>query len=169
MKQRLGVAAALLKDPELVILDEPTNGLDPAGMRDMARLIRELGTGDRTVLLSSHLLGEVQDICDRVAIISAGRIVTERPVSDLRGEQELVITAAPLPRAHELLTSLYGVEAVHQYDDTLRVQVAPDEVADLNRRLVEAGIAVSGLRTAERGLEDVFFELTTEKEPSHVG
>ena len=95
MKQRLGVAAALLKDPELVILDEPTNGLDPAGMRDMRRLIRELGSDGRTVLLSSHLLGEVQQICDRVGIIDSGRMVAEHNVEELRGEQELVVRATP--------------------------------------------------------------------------
>ena len=106
MKQRLGVAAALLKDPELVILDEPTNGLDPAGMRDMRRLIRELGAEGRTVLLSSHLLGEVQQICDRVGIISDGRMVAEHNVDELRGEQELVVRAAPREDAQRLLTAL---------------------------------------------------------------
>jgi ABC-2 type transport system ATP-binding protein len=84
MKQRLGVAAALLKEPELVILDEPTNGLDPAGMRDMRRLVRALGAGGRTVLLSSHLLGEVQQICDRVGVIDRGRMVAESTVEALR-------------------------------------------------------------------------------------
>jgi len=159
MKQRLGVAAALLKDPELVILDEPTNGLDPAGMRDMRRLIRELGTGGRTVLLSSHLLGEVQQICDRVGIINAGRMVAEHNVDDLRGEQELVVRATPRDDAQRLLTR-FG--SVHQYDDTLRVQVDPAKAAEVNRTLVEAGIEVSELHTTERALEDIFFELTTE-------
>ena len=94
MKQRLGVAAALLKDPELVVLDEPTNGLDPAGMRDMRRLIRELGASGRTVLLSSHLLGEVQQICDRVGVIDRGRMVAESTVDELRGGRR----AASSPR-----------------------------------------------------------------------
>jgi ABC-type multidrug transport system ATPase subunit len=164
MKQRLGVAAALLKDPELVILDEPTNGLDPAGMRDMRRLIRELGTGGRTVLLSSHLLGEVQQICDRIGIISHGRMVAEHDVQELRGQQELVVAAEPLDQAHKVVAGLLGADSVHRYDDTLRVQVDPARAADVNRHLVEAGIAVSGLRTAERALEDVFFELTTEEQ-----
>jgi ABC-type multidrug transport system ATPase subunit len=158
MKQRLGVAAALLKDPELVILDEPTNGLDPAGMRDMRRLIRELGSGGRTVLLSSHLLGEVQQICDRVGIINSGRMVAEHNVEELRGEQELVVRAAPREQAMSVLTS-FG--PVHQYDDTLRVQVDPERAAEVNRVLVEAGIAVSELRSSERALEDIFFELTS--------
>ncbi|MGH3980857.1 MAG: ABC transporter ATP-binding protein [Pseudonocardiaceae bacterium] len=161
MKQRLGVAAALLKNPELVILDEPTNGLDPAGMRDMRQLVRQLGTGGRTVLLSSHLLGEVQQICDRVGIISQGQMVAERDVAELRGQQELVIRAAPLDRARELLGHQLGEAAVHQLDGTLRAPVDPARVPEINRALVEAGIAVSELRSAERALEDVFFELTS--------
>ncbi|WP_049797403.1 ABC transporter ATP-binding protein [Kribbella flavida] len=163
MKQRLGVAAALLKDPELVILDEPTNGLDPAGMRDMRRLIRELGSEGRTVVLSSHLLGEVQQVCDRVGIINGGRMVAEHDVEELRGQQELVIRARPLESAHSVLREVLGAEAVHLYDDTVRAKVAPDRAAELNRLLVEAGIAVSELRSTERALEDVFFELTTEE------
>ena len=163
MKQRLGVAAALLKDPDLVILDEPTNGLDPAGMRDMRRLIRELGTGGRTVLLSSHLLGEVQQICDRVGIINEGKMVAERNVNELRGRHELVIAADPIDDARQRLTSLYGADAVRTEDRRLRVGVEPEDVAEVNRLLVEAGIAVSELRTAERALEDVFFDLTTKE------
>jgi len=168
MKQRLGVAAALLKDPELVILDEPTNGLDPAGMRDMRRLIRELGSDGRTVLLSSHLLGEVQQICDRVGIINSGRMVAEHNVEELRGEQELVVRAAPRERAQSILTDFLGAGAVHQYDETLRVKVQPEKAAEVNRILVEAGIAVSELHSTERALEDVFFELTSE-EKADVG
>ncbi|GAA3581665.1 ABC transporter ATP-binding protein [Kribbella ginsengisoli] len=171
MKQRLGVAAALLKDPELVILDEPTNGLDPAGMRDMRRLIRELGADGRTVLLSSHLLGEVQQICDRVGIISEGRMVAEHTVDELRTEQELVIRATPRENARSLLIEALGAAAVHLYDETLRVKVAPDRAAEVNRLLVDAGIAVSELHSTERALEDVFFELTTttDKEKTHAG
>jgi ABC-2 type transport system ATP-binding protein len=161
MKQRLGVAAALLKDPELVILDEPTNGLDPAGMRDMRRLIRELGSDGRTVLLSSHLLGEVQQICDRVGIINSGRMVAEHNVEELRGEQELVVRATPRDAAQSVLTDHLGTGTVHQYDDTLRVKVDPARAAEVNRVLVEAGIAVSELHSTERALEDIFFELTT--------
>ena len=93
MKQRLGVAAALLKDPELLVLDEPTNGLDPAGMRDMRALIRELGSRGHTVLLSSHLLGEVQQVCDRVGVISRGELIAESTVAELRGEAGLLVAA----------------------------------------------------------------------------
>ena len=169
MKQRLGVAAALLKDPELVILDEPTNGLDPAGMRDMRRLIRELGSDGRTVLLSSHLLGEVQQICDRVGIINSGRMVAEHNVEELRGEQELVVRATPRDAAQSVLTDFLGAGTVHLYDDTLRVKVDPGRAAEVNRVLVEAGIAVSELHSTERALEDIFFELTTTGEKTDAG
>ena len=163
MKQRLGVAAALLKDPDLVILDEPTNGLDPAGMRDMRKLIRELGTDGRTVVLSSHLLGEVQQICDRVGIIADGKMVAERNVSELRGGQELVIVADPIDDARNRLATRFGADAVRVEDRALHVGVETGDVADINRMLVEAGIAVSELRSAERALEDVFFDLTTKE------
>ena len=169
MKQRLGVAAALLKDPELVILDEPTNGLDPAGMRDMRRLIRELGSDGRTVLLSSHLLGEVQQICDRVGIINSGRMVAEHNVDELRGEQELVVRATPRDAAQSVLTDFLGTGTVHLYDDTLRVKVDPARAAEVNRVLVEAGVAVSELHSTERALEDIFFELTTSGEKTDAG
>jgi ABC-2 type transport system ATP-binding protein len=168
MKQRLGVAAALLKDPELIVLDEPTNGLDPAGMRDMRRLIRELGTEGRTVLLSSHLLGEVQQVCDRVAVIDNGRIVTEGTVDELRGEAELIVAATPSDVARDRLEAMPQVREVGLRDGALRIHVDAQHTALVNRTLVEAGVAVTELRRAERELEDVFFEITQSPEMSHV-
>ena len=89
MKQRLGIAAALLAEPELIVLDEPTSGLDPQGMKDVRELVRELGKGGTTVFLSSHLLHEVEQVCNRAAIINKGRTVVEGPGAELRpGEQE---------------------------------------------------------------------------------
>src|ERR1700754_1728765 len=99
MKQRLGVAGALLKDPRLVVLDEPTNGLDPAGMADMRMLVRRLGAAGCTVLLSSHLMPEVQELCDRVGVIAHGRLVAEDTVAELRGGQRLRVVARPLDEA----------------------------------------------------------------------
>ncbi|HWB37611.1 MAG TPA: ABC transporter ATP-binding protein, partial [Rugosimonospora sp.] len=99
MKQRLGVAAALLGEPRLLILDEPTNGLDPAGMADMRDLVRALADGGQTVLLSSHLLGEVEQICDRVGVISGGVLVTQSTVAQLRGTPTLLMRVEPLPTA----------------------------------------------------------------------
>ncbi|UYM06185.1 ABC transporter ATP-binding protein [Solicola gregarius] len=171
MKQRLGVAAALLKDPDLVILDEPTNGLDPAGMRDMRGLIRSLGDEGRTVVLSSHLLREVQQVCDRVGVINNGTVLTESTVADLRGAAELRVTTTEPKRAIQVVQSLPEVSDVAVDDDTLRLSVDESHTAYVNRALVESGIDVLELRREERELEDVFFELTnTEatKEPSHV-
>ncbi len=163
MKQRLGVAAALLKDPELLILDEPTNGLDPAGMSDMRELIKNLGRGERTVLLSSHLLGEVEQICDRVGVISGGAMVSEGTVEELRGRGSVLVKANPLDRARKHAEKLLGPERVAESDGMLRLDADADAVAGINRELVNASIEVSEIRLAERTLEEVFLEMTNEK------
>jgi ABC-2 type transport system ATP-binding protein len=160
MKQRLGVAAALLKDPQLLVLDEPTNGLDPAGMAEMRTLIRRLGAAGRTVLLSSHLLGEVEQICDRVGVISHGRLVTESTVAELRGDSTVRVVADPLDKAAELVRTLLGAERVRVHDGGLELAVSADRAAWINGELVDGGIAVSELRRHERDLEAVFLELT---------
>jgi len=164
MKQRLGVAAALLKSPELLILDEPTNGLDPQGMAEMRHLMRYLGQGDRTVLLSSHLLGEVEQICDRVGVISQGSLVTESTVAELRGDPSVLVRAEPVDTAQQVLAKALGAEAVSRIDGTLRVRVAPTRGAEISARLAAAGIAVSELRPVERSLEEVFLQLTGEEQ-----
>jgi ABC-type multidrug transport system ATPase subunit len=163
MKQRLGVAAALLKDPELLILDEPTNGLDPKGMTDMRSLIRRLGQGERTVLLSSHMLGEVEQICDRVGVIQKGRLVAEGTVSELRGRAGLLVRAEPVEEAARVAARLPGVEGVEETYGMLRLTTDPEQAAEINARLVEAGLRVSELRPVERSLEEVFLELTGEE------
>ena len=168
MKQRLGVASALLGDPELLVLDEPTNGLDPAGMADMRSLVRRRGDEGRAVLLSSHLLGEVQQVCDRVGIISRGRLIAESTVAELRGKASLVVTAQPLDVAHRCTVSLLGADRVRLADGVLRLDVEPADAARVNRELVAAGVDVSQLRHDERSLEDVFLELTTSEEGTDV-
>ena len=166
MKQRLGVAAALVKEPELLILDEPTNGLDPQGMVEMRHLIRELGRGERTVLLSSHLLNEVEQICDRVGVIVNGRLVTEGTVDEVRGSAAAVLVRAqPAERARTLLEELAGPGMVSDQDGALRVAIDPARAAEVNRRLIEAGVDVSELRPAERSLEEVFLQLTEGSTP----
>jgi ABC-type multidrug transport system ATPase subunit len=160
MKQRLGVAAALLKNPDLLILDEPTNGLDPAGMADMRALLRHLGGGGRTVLLSSHLLGEVQQVCDRVGVIFQGRLLREGTVAQLRGRGALLVTAQPLEQARALAQRLLGPDRVAVEDAKLRLDIEPEQAAAINRELVTGGLAVSALGFHERSLEDVFFEMT---------
>jgi ABC-2 type transport system ATP-binding protein len=168
MKQRLGVAAALLKDPRLLILDEPTNGLDPAGMADMRVLIRQLGAAGCTVLLSSHMLGEVQQICDRVGVVYRGKLVAENTVAELRGGAVLQVVADPVSQAAEVSRKLLGEEQVRVLDDGLDLTVEPERASWINGELVAAGIAVSELVVRERDLEQVFFELTGEV-VEHVG
>jgi ABC-2 type transport system ATP-binding protein len=162
MKQRLAVAAALVKDPELMILDEPTNGLDPQGVVEMRALLRRLGSGDRTVMLSSHLLNEVQQISDRVAIIRHGKLVAQGTVHELRGEPAIVVRATPNDAAHRQLDRMLGTAAVTGVDGTLRLAVDPNRAADINQALVGSGIKVSELRADERTLEEVFLALTGE-------
>jgi ABC-type multidrug transport system ATPase subunit len=164
MKQRLGVAAALLKDPELLILDEPTNGLDPAGMAEMRTFIRDLGRGRRTVLLSSHLMTEVEQICDRVGVIRSGSLVGEGTVAELRGRETLRVRAEPVAAAERLLSSLPGVERVTVANEDLHIAADPAGASAINQALVEAGIAVSELRSEQASLEDVFLELTQPEE-----
>jgi ABC-2 type transport system ATP-binding protein len=166
MKQRLGVAAALLKDPELLILDEPTNGLDPQGMAEMRKLIKDIGQGDRTVLLSSHLLGEVEQICDRVGVISNGHLVKESTVQELLGEEGVLVRAQPADQAQELLTKMFGPEAISRQNGAIHLKVKPENSIEINRRLTDVGIGVSELRPFERSLEEVFFQLTGEKQGS---
>jgi ABC-type multidrug transport system ATPase subunit len=160
MKQRLGVAAALLKDPELLILDEPTNGLDPKGMADMRDLIRRVGHGERTVLLSSHLLGEVEQVCDRVGVIHKGELVTEGTVDELRGGWGILVKAEPVEEAQQIAVSLAGVKGAEIEDGNLLLDADPEMAAEVNARLVSAGLRVSELRPVERSLEDAFLELT---------
>jgi len=167
MKQRLGVASALLKDPQLLILDEPTSGLDPQGTVEMRELIKDLRHGGRTVLLSSHLLNEVELTCDRVGVIAKGKLVAEGTVDELRargGGQALLVTASPIDQARRLLESLLKPEQVQLRDGIFSLTVDPSQAAAINRRLVADGLDVSELRVSEQSLEDVFLQLT-EKQP----
>jgi ABC-type multidrug transport system ATPase subunit len=166
MKQRLGVAAALLKDPELLILDEPTNGLDPQGMAEMRKLIKDIGQGERTVLLSSHLLGEVEQICDRVGVISGGHLVSQSTVQELIGEKGVLVRADNSERAAEILTRMFGAAAVTRQDGFFHLKTDPTHTTEINRELVTSGVGVSELRPFERSLEEVFFQLTGEKQGS---
>jgi ABC-type multidrug transport system ATPase subunit len=166
MKQRVGVAGALLKDPDLLILDEPSNGLDPQGMAEMRKLIKDIAQGGRTVLLSSHLLGEVEQICDRVGVISNGRLIRQSTVQGLLGEQGVVVRAQPSDRAGEVLTRMFGPEAVVREDGFFHLKTDPGQSLEINRQLMASGIGVSELRPYERSLEEVFFQLTGEKQGS---
>jgi ABC-2 type transport system ATP-binding protein len=163
MKQRLGVAAALIKDPDLLILDEPTNGLDPAGMAEMRNLIRGLGQGRRTVLLSSHLMTEVEQICDRVGIIRAGQLVAEGTIPELRarfGRGGLVVRAEPLDAAERLLSGLPGIAQLARSDGALCLSADHALAPEIARAIVGGGLELRELRVEQPSLEDVFLELT---------
>jgi ABC-2 type transport system ATP-binding protein len=161
MRQRLGIAVALLKDPELLVLDEPANGLDPAGIREVRELIGRLSGEGRTVFLSSHLLGEVEQVCTEVAIVSAGRTVAQGSVKDVLASTrpaamwvkvgDLAAGAATLRRAG------FGVGA---NGDRLRVGVATEKAELVTRALVADGHYPTELRPVEASLEDAFFALT---------
>ncbi|MBS4754618.1 ABC transporter ATP-binding protein [Nocardioides sp. zg-ZUI104] len=158
MKQRLGVASALMGEPELIVLDEPTNGLDPAGMSDMRALIVDLARSGHTVLLSSHLLGEVQEICDRVGVINRGRLLRESTVADLRGGTRVALRGEPLERALATAMRVGGDEVA--LDGERILLAATTSIPDLVRTLVADGIDVHEVTTTERTLEEVFFEMT---------
>lgn len=160
MKQRLGVAAALLGDPGLLVLDEPTNGLDPSGMADMRALILELAHSGHTVILSSHLLGEVQEICDRVGVIADGRLLRESAVSALLGDAVLKVCGTPLDRVVSLASDLAGENGFRIDGDAVLLDLSPDRAPDVVRMLVAADVEVTSVGPAERTLEEVFFEMT---------
>jgi ABC-2 type transport system ATP-binding protein len=162
MKQRLGLAAALLSDPDLLILDEPTNGLDPSGMAEIRQFIRQqVDQNGKTVFLSSHLLGEVEQICDRVAIINVGEIVREGAVGDLlAGKSQLRIEAVPLDRAAEVLREHWTVAANGHW---LTVDATRAETPHLVRRLVEHGIDVFQVSDQRQTLEEYFLAVVQEE------
>ncbi|MBF6247705.1 ABC transporter ATP-binding protein [Nocardia elegans] len=158
MKQRLGVGAALLGRPDLLILDEPTNGLDPAGMAEMRALIAGLAGEGHTVLLSSHLLSEVQEICDRVGVIANGRLVTESTVAELRGGAALFVRAEPWETALSAVRGIAGT--VRRAGEGIRIDAPADAAPDVARAVVAAGADLLELRVDEKSLEEVFFEIT---------
>ena len=165
MRQRLGIAAALLKDPRLLILDEPSNGLDPAGMKEVRDLVRELATGGRTIVISSHLLSEVQQVCDRVTIMSRGRALVSGPVDEVlraHGRQGVVLGVADAASATALLRQA-GFDVQPSADGRLEVGATGRPVSDaseLTRLLGEHGLWVSHLAASGRDLESAFLEIT---------
>jgi ABC-2 type transport system ATP-binding protein len=161
MNQRLGIAAALLKDPAVLILDEPANGLDPAGIKEVRDLLRTLGGEGRTVFLSSHILSEVEHVCDRVAILDRGRTVAEGSVDEVlaRGRPaELVVRLDDLDAGATALGRA-GMTA-RRDGDQLRVDPPPEGASAVTRALADAGLYLTELRREEVSLEDVFLELT---------
>lgn len=165
MRQRLGVAAALLADPALLILDEPANGLDPAGIREVRELVRTLGSEGRTVFLSSHILSEVQQTCDRLAILHHGRCIAQGEVSSVLSQGRGVGLVVKVDRLRDALRTLReaGIAAELRHDH-LRVDLPPREAARVTETLARHQLWVTELRPEEVALEDVFLELTAEPE-----
>ncbi len=171
MRQRLGVASSLVRDPRLLLLDEPTNGLDPGGMRDMRRLVGRLSSEGITVLLSSHLLAEVEELCNRVAIIRTGRIVYEGTISDLRasaGTNRYRLRTTDGELARVTLLGQTGARDVTLDGEELTFSADEDEVASISRILVGAGLGITALVPEQLSLESFFFELTESEEPAEA-
>jgi len=161
MKQRLGLAAALLRKPRLLILDEPTNGLDPAGIREIRDLLIELNEQGTTVFLSSHLLAEVEQLCSRAAIVHQGRLVAQERVADLLVPTGRVRISTPHPSvAHQVVGALNGPTMLDADGGRLVVHLDGMTPGELNNRLVTAGVTVDELVVERPNLEDVFLALT---------
>jgi ABC-2 type transport system ATP-binding protein len=169
MRQRLGVARSLLADPELLILDEPTNGLDPAGIHEFRDMIRGFVGEGRTVLLSSHLLDEVEKICDEVAIVDQGQVVAQGPIAELAaaGKKTILIATSDDDRALQILSDDRAIESVTSDSSGLRVTLDPAVLNggdELSRRLVLAGLAIRRFEPARVSLEQRFLEITSRLE-----
>lgn len=163
MKQRLGIASTLLHDPDLIILDEPTNGLDPAGIIEVRDLIRDLANYGKSVFISSHLLNEVEQVCDRVAILQHGRTIAEGPVHELVGESTRVAIKTDQPeRALSLLKVVAGVDQVEAREDDILVSGAEMHPSELASTLIYAGIALNEMKSVSSSLEEIFLELTND-------
>jgi ABC-2 type transport system ATP-binding protein len=167
MRQRLGIAGALLRRPRLLILDEPATGLDPGGMRDMRLLIRRLADEGITVLLSSHQLPEVQDLCDRVAIVDAGRVVYEGALADLRrqGGAGYRLRSTDDARALPVVRAQRGIEHTLADGHGICFQAQESDVGSLSLALAAAGVGVLALMPELATLEDLFFRLTEGGDP----
>ena len=163
MKQRLGIAYALLGDPDIVFLDEPTNGLDPEGMIEVRELIKGLGDGNRTVLLSSHLLHEVEQVCDSVTIISKGRLIVQGEVSQLVatvGSEQVRTKTTDNSKALQILSALEWVEGISIHEDSLLVTASIKRSAELTAALADAGVFVAEMMPVRTSLEEYFLEVT---------
>ncbi|MFC7951277.1 AAA family ATPase, partial [Streptomyces sp. NPDC057385] len=163
MKQRLGLAAALLQPRRLLVLDEPTNGLDPQGMREIRTLIRELAADGTTVFLSSHLLDEIEQVCTHAAVMAQGRLIAQGPVAELaaRARGRLVVTTPDTTDAARVLKER-GVGDVVVAEDGVSGEPPDGELAELNAALVAAGVRVRGFGVERASLEDAFVALTGE-------
>ncbi|MFE2213998.1 ABC transporter ATP-binding protein [Streptomyces canus] len=163
MKQRLGLAAALLQPRRLLVLDEPTNGLDPQGMREIRSLVRELASDGTTVFLSSHLLDEIEQVCTHAAVMAQGRLITQGSVSDLAaGARGRLVVTTPDPADAARVLKEQGVADVTIDEDRVTSDPPEGELASINAALVTAGVRVRGFGVERASLEDAFVALTGE-------
>ncbi|MEW6734167.1 MAG: ABC transporter ATP-binding protein [Acidobacteriota bacterium] len=168
MKQRLGIAATLISNPQILFLDEPTNGLDPAGTVEMRELIAQLGAEGRTIFLSSHLLNEVEQVCTDVVIIQQGIKKLQARIGDLLAlSAGFMIKAAPLERAVKLLYS-YSKFTVTSHEDWISINASTDDIPSLVRALVQNGIDIYQIQEQRQSLEKLFLELTAETKPCDI-
>ncbi|MBI2766062.1 MAG: ABC transporter ATP-binding protein [Chloroflexi bacterium] len=166
MKQRLGIAAAILNSPELIVLDEPTNGLDPQGTREVRDLIPELAAEGRTIVLCSHLLHEVEQVCDAVAIFQRGRVIAQGATKELIGRgSRLEVKVAEPDAAQAILDASRFGHALTRSNGSIYIDGAGNDGEEVNRLLAAEGQYAAILRPIQHSLEDVFFELTGE--PQH--
>jgi ABC-2 type transport system ATP-binding protein len=170
MKQRLGIAVALLNNPQLLLLDEPANGLDPIGIVGLRDTLKELAASGKTIIISSHILPEVQQLADIVGIVANGRLVSQGPLDELLASQAIVrvrVRPEEAERALAVMTKLAGEGRVEVPDPQMAwlvARVAADKAADVNRALAEAGIYASGLEGGS-DLESLFLQLTAPPAP----
>ncbi|MER6293830.1 ABC transporter ATP-binding protein [Streptomyces althioticus] len=163
MKQRLGLAAALLRPRRLLVLDEPTNGLDPQGMREIRALVRELATDGTTVFLSSHLLDEIEQVCTHVAVMARGRLLTQGPVAELAaGARGRLVVTTPDPADAARVLKEQGLGDVEADGDRVTAEPPARDLAEVNAALVTAGVRVRGFGVERASLEDAFVALTGE-------
>ena len=166
MRQRLSVAVALLNDPELLILDEPTNGLDPSGIIEIRDLISELGQQGKTIFLSSHMLHEVEQVCDHVAILNRGRVIAQGPVDELlhRGKM-LQVRVSDVDAAVALLMDVDWIKTIEMEEEEglISIEAAEEKFPDVNEMLVKGGIRVLEMKKSEESLEDFFLEAIEEE------
>ena len=164
MKQRLGLAHVLLGDPDLLILDEPTNGMDPDGMAEVRQLIRSLGDGERTVLLSSHLLNEVEQVCDSVAILSNGRLVAQGGVDDLirsLAGEKIRIRTTDNAKAIELISRLDWVADVTSKGESILVSAPTERSPELSEVLSRSAVYVAEMTSDQLSLEEYYLKITS--------
>jgi len=164
MRQRLAVAAALLSDPDVLVLDEPTNGLDPQGIADMRKIIQEIGASGKTIILASHILDEVEKICTQVAVIKHGKLLAAGNIPDvLRAENRILVAADDLEQARTCLSQHPDVQAIRPHGAQLALIVSDDlDAGSLNRYAFEHQLVLTHLQVQRKGLEETFLELTAD-------